>query len=404
MTTFSKIVRNRLCAILCSIVVFPGNFLAQSPEEASISDSVKTFLIPQNLSHFLGLGVGIVERGRPDFTYSYGYQDASLNKAFTDSTIFNLGSVSKLFTAMSVLKLHEQKLVNLDDPVFKYFPEFLRIQGKANRFAAAITLRDLLQHRSGITQSMEDLYPELFDKGSLKSEAEYYENTFNYRAFMSQEDFKNRFLMYGRMGQRPQKKYQFSNLGYVLLGYIVEQVARVNLGQFVTDEFLEPLGMTDSHYYLSPDSMVSRLAKGYYRLGDGSYLNVHENEIESPSPTGDGGLKTSVRDMQKFMHFLIGNPSKDLVWNKILSRSMLLSMTAPMEKGPDKTTWIGLGFHNLQPFNFTGHAGGWDGYLAILYYHPESQSCFFIVTNREDNHLFMFLTVYSAYALLHRKF
>jgi CubicO group peptidase (beta-lactamase class C family) len=278
----------------------------------------------------------------------------------------------------------------------------LDVQGK-NRHAPSITILDLLEHRSGITQSMENLYPEIFGKEALQNEDQFYENTFNYRAFLTMNDFKERFLMYGRIDHSPRKKYHFSNLNYVLLGYIVEEVVGLNLGQVVTNKIFVPLEMNDSHYYQTPDSLVPRLAWGYYRLTDGSYLNVHENEVESPSPTGDGGIKTSMRDMRKFMKFLLGDWRKDN-YDKLISRSALLSMMAPQQKGPDKSTWVGLGFHTLLPYNFSGHAGGWDGFMCILYIHPESHSGIFLVTNREDSEIFGFLRIYAAYSTLYRQF
>lgn len=368
----------------------------------SIADSVSTFLIDQNLNPFLGFGCEIVQKGEPDFSYNYGFTTNENKQAWNDSTIFNLGSVSKLFTAIAVVKLADEGLLKLDDPVYYHFPEFLEIQGRT-RFAPEITILDLLEHRSGITQNMENLFPEKFGKGALQNEDEFYENTFNYRAFMSLEDFRERFLMYARIDKPAQRKYHFSNLNYVLLGYIVEQVVGINLGQVVTNKIFVPLGMDDSHYYQTPDSMVGRLSWGYYKLTDGSYLNVHENEVESPSPTGDGGIKTSMRDMRKFMKFLLGN-WQDPAYPTVISRSALLSMMAPQQKGPDKSTWVGLGFHNLQPYNFSGHAGGWDGFLCILYVHPESHSGIFLVTNREDNELFGFLRIYAAYAMLYKEF
>ena len=188
-----------------------------------------------------------------------------------------------------------------------------------------------------------------------------------------------------------------------MLGYVVEEVVGLNLGQVVTNKILVPLEMNDAHYYQTHDSLLGRLAWGYYRLTDGSYLNVHENEVESPSPTGDGGIKTSMRDMRKFMKFLLGD-WKNPVYDEVISRSALLSMMAPLQNGPDKATWVGLGFHNLQPYNFSGHAGGWDGFMAILYVHPESHSGLFLVTNREDNDLFSFLRIYAAYSMLYREF
>lgn len=372
---------------------------AQGP----IADSVSTFLIPENMKPFLGMGCVVVERNHDDFLYSYGSLNNEQEKAFSDSTIFNLGSVSKLFTAMAVVKLADMGLIGLNDPVYQYFPEFLEVQGK-NRYAGQVTIYDLLTHHSGISQSMEHFFPEKFDKANLQNEEAYYENTFNYRAFMSQTDFKERFMMYGRMEGKPKKRYQFSNLSYVILGYIVEEVTGSNLGEFVTNQFFVPLQMHDTHYYITPDSLEDQLAFGYYRLTDGSYINIHENEVESPSPTGDGGIKSSLRDMAKFMHFLVGDASKADLYGQILPRKALLSMMGPLKKGPDKSTWVGLGFHNLQPQNFTGHAGGWDGFLNILYYHPESHSCIFLTTNREDNELFLFLRVYAAYAFLYDEF
>jgi CubicO group peptidase (beta-lactamase class C family) len=370
--------------------------------QGRIADSVATFLIESNLKPFLGFGCEVVQKDQPDYNFCYGYTTNENTQTWSDSTIFNLGSVSKLFTAIAVVKLADEGLLKLDDPIYYHFPEFLDVLGK-NRQAPNITILDLLEHRSGITQSMEDLYPEIFGKEALQNEDEFYENTFNYRAFLSMADFKERFLMYGRVEHSPHKKYHFSNLNYVLLGYIVEEVVGLNLGQVVTNKIFVPLEMHDSHYYQTPDSLAGRLAWGYYHLTDGSYLNVHENEVESPSPTGDGGIKTSMRDIRKFMKFLLGDWRKEN-YDKVISRSALLSMMAPQQKGPDKSTWVGLGFHTLLPYNFSGHAGGWDGFMCVLYVHPESHSGIFLVTNREDSELFGFLRIYAAYAMLYKQF
>ena len=209
--------------------------------------------------------------------------------------------------------------------------------------------------------------------------------------------------MYARIDKTPQRQYHYSNLNYVLLGYVVEQAMGLNLPQLVVNKVFAPLGMHDSHYYMTPDSLKHRLAWGYYRLEDGSYLNVHDNEVESPSPTGDGGIKTSMRDMRKFMHFLLGD-LKNPAYEAVLPRSILLSMMTPLQHGPDKRTWVGLGFHSMQPQNLVGHAGGWDGFMSILYYHPGTQSSVFLVTNREDNQLFAFLRIYAAYAMLFQEY
>ena len=375
--------------------------MVQGFAQGSIADSVSTFLIEENMDVFLGFGVNITQYGHPDFSFTHGYKDNELESPFSDSTIFNLGSVSKLFTAIAVMKLAEEEVIKLDDPVYYYFPEFLDIQGKS-RSAPEVRIIDLLQHRSGISQSIENLFPELFDRVVLNSEEEFYENTYNYRAFLTHEDFKNRFLMYAKMEKKP-GTYQFSNLGYVILGYLVQEVTGINLAQFVTNKIFVPLEMTDTHYYMTPDSLEPRLARGYYRMTDGSYLNVHENEVENPGSTGDGGVKTSLRDMRKFMHFLTGDTLAEK-HGRILSRAGLLSMISPLEKGPDKDTYIGLGFHNIQPYNLAGHAGGWDGFQSILYYHPETQSCLFLITNREDNEIFLFLRFYAAYAMLFKDF
>jgi|GEM_PF-1899288 CubicO group peptidase (beta-lactamase class C family) len=374
----------------------------QSQPSGRIADSVATFLIESNMAPFLGFGCEVVQKGKSDFSYSHGSANNGGTLAWTDSTIFNLGSVSKLFTAVAVAKLAHEGILKLDDPVYAYFPEFLDVQGKT-RAAPVVTLMDLLQHRSGITQSMEHLFPEKFGKEAVRGEGEFYENTFNYRAFMTLEDFKNRFLMYARIDKTPQRQYHYSNLNYVLLGYVVEQAMGLNLPQLVVNKVFAPLGMHDSHYYMTPDSLKHRLAWGYYRLEDGSYLNVHDNEVESPSPTGDGGIKTSMRDMRKFMHFLLGD-LKNPAYEAVLPRSILLSMMTPLQHGPDKRTWVGLGFHSMQPQNLVGHAGGWDGFMSILYYHPGTQSSVFLVTNREDNQLFAFLRIYAAYAMLFQEY
>lgn len=398
--TDNKIALPRIQVWILGMLLLAGAGLKAQPG-GSIADSMHTFMIEENLQPFLGFGCTVVQKGEEDYTFSHGFTTNEARFEWSDSTIFNLGSVSKLFTAVSIVKLADEGLLRLDDPVYYHFPEFLDVPGK-NRHAPNVTIMDLLQHSSGISQSMEHLYPEKFGKNVMRGEDDFYENTYNYRAFMSREDFKTRFLMYGRL-DKPPGKYQFSNMNYILLGYILEEVVGINMGQFVTNQIFVPLGMDDSHYYETPDSLLDQLAWGYYKLNDESYLNVHTNEVESPSPTGDGGIKTSMRDMRKFMRFLVGDFRKE-VHDQVLPRTALLSMIAPQDKGPDKNTWVGLGFHNLQPYNFAGHTGGWDGFMSILYYHPESHSCIFLVTNREDNELFWFLRVYAAYAMLFRDF
>lgn len=387
--------------IVCYAFFMLVGLCAKAQPGGSIADSVSTFMIEENLTSFLGFGCNVVQRGTPDYAFHHGFTTNEARYEWSDSSIFNLGSVSKLFTAIAVVKLANENLLKLDDPIYTHFPQFLDVQGK-NRSAPSVTIMDLLQHTSGISQSMEHLYPEKFGKEVLESEDSFYENTYNYRAFMNMEDFRNRFTMYGRLDKAP-GKYQFSNLNYVLLGYIVEETIGLNLAEVVTNKIFTPLEMHDSHYYQTPDSLVDQLAWGYYRLTDNSYINVHTNEVESPSPTGDGGIKTSMRDMRKFMKFLVGD-FRNTAYDEILPRTALLSMMSPQEKGPDKNTWVGLGFHNMQPYNFTGHAGGWDGFLSILYFHPESHSAIFLVTNREDNELFWFLRVYAAYTMLFKDF
>ena len=131
-----------LIACLCFVALFLQAQRLQAQAGGSISDSVSTFLIDQNLTPFLGFGCEIVQKGEEDFSFDYGFTTNENKQAWSDSTLFNLGSVSKLFTAIAVVKLADEGLLKLDDPVYYHFPEFLEIQGRT-RFAPQITILDL---------------------------------------------------------------------------------------------------------------------------------------------------------------------------------------------------------------------------------------------------------------------
>lgn len=384
------------------LLIYFGLILQSSVSaQFCLSDSVKTFLISDNLSFFRGLGIGLVQKSCEDFKFTYGFQSNDLAINFSDSTIFNIGDISKLFTSIAIMQQVEKGKIALDDPLFKYFPEILDIQGK-KKYAHEITIKHLLMHKSGILQSMEHLYPEIFAPKNISSETDYYKKTYNFRASLNIEDFKQRFVDFAKLEARPGKKYHYSNLGMVLLGVVIENVTGENIGNYIKKNIFLPLKMNDSHFHHTPKSKIPLLAKGYYLLSDKTYLNVHENEYESTSPTGDGGIRTSLRDMLRFMRFLVGDVQLQNDYDAVLKRENLLSMMAPQDIADSKLTQIGFGFHIEQ--GLVGHSAGWDGFLTWMYYHPETHSVMFAVTNREDKELFNFLEVYAIYALYYKEF
>jgi CubicO group peptidase (beta-lactamase class C family) len=230
-------------------------------------------------NHVPGMVYGVVDQGHLAYVRGIGVQDLATRRPVDAQTLFRIASMTKAFTALSILSLRDQGLLALDDPAEKYVPE---MRGWANATADAprITIRDLLHHVAGFVT----------------------DDPWGDRQTPLPQDQFTRLLAAGvPYARAPEMHHEYANLGYAILGRVIANVTHAPYRTYVETTLLVPLGMHDSGYDVHALPQARR-ALGYR----------WENDAWSEEPTLDdgafnamGGLSVSATDYGKWLAFLL---------------------------------------------------------------------------------------------------
>jgi CubicO group peptidase (beta-lactamase class C family) len=278
----------------------------------------------------VGLAVGMVRHGRLELFSGHGLADIASNTSVTEDTVFRIGSITKTFTAIAVLQLWEQGLVNLDAPANDYLRAYQLIPAKAAHRPA--TVRQLLTHTAGLPQLVHPsrAYTPILGQTvrfgqQLPTLAEYYRGRLQLVA-------------------EPGTTHTYSNHGFATLGQLVEDVTGEPLDRWFRDHLFDPLGMADTDL-LRSEQVRSRLATGYRLRSDG------------PHPVGDwdvvtvgaGSIYSTTTDMARYVAALLAGGTGE--HGSILQPETLASMYAPHYQPDPRIPGMGLAF-------FRGEVGG----------------------------------------------
>lgn len=258
-------------------------------------------------NHVPGMALGIVADGQLVHTVSIGHVDRGKLRPVTPSSVFRIASMSKSFTAMAILRLRERGRLQLDDPASKYIPA---LSGLAypTRDAEPVTIRHLLTHGAG--------FPE--------------DNPWGDRQLSDSDEDLAALLREGvSFSTAPGTAYEYSNLGFALLGRIVTAASGMPYQAYIRDSIWKPLGMGASFWEYA-DVPSDRLAHGY-RWQDGKWT---EEELLHDRPDGSwgamGGMLSSVEDMASYMRLhLSAWPPSDLAETGPVRRSAIREMQHP---------------------------------------------------------------------------
>jgi CubicO group peptidase (beta-lactamase class C family) len=319
-----------------------------------------------------GLVFGIVIDGDVALVKGSGVRDRKSNDPVTADTVFRIASMTKSFTAMSILKLRDEGKLSLDDPAAKWIPQLSQLH-YPTRDTRPITIRDLLTHGAG--------FPE--------------DNPWGDRQLAASEELLTRWLGGGLpFSTPPDTAFEYSNYGFALLGRIVSKVSGVPYREYVEKRILQPLGMKAST--LEPDAVPPAVrATGYRRSG--------ESYVEEPSlPHGAfgsmGGLLTSGRDLGRYVaYFLSAFPPRDDQEQGPVRRSSLREMQKPWRAAafmagrpsPDSplnafSAFYGFGLSVRQDCRFNrtvSHGGGLPGFGSTMVWLPDYGVGIFAMAN-----------------------
>ena len=275
-----------------------------------------------------GVAIAFVNKGQVT-ARGYGYANLEHRVPVTDETIFQSGSVGKMFSATAVMLLVQDGKLSLSDPITKFFPD-------APAFWRDITVRHLLNHTSGIP--------------------DYTTSTFNYRKDYSEDELA-RFAFQQPLEFPAGSRWNYSNTGYVLLGIIVHKVSGQFYGDVLAERVFKPLGMQTARIINEADIIPNRAAG--YQLVKGEIKN-QDWVAPALNTTADGSLYWSQRDL--------------LAWDRaVKSRAILKAeswdqILTPVRLNSGKTYPYGMGWgldeRGGKPLQ--QHGGAWQGFKTQL--------------------------------------
>ena len=281
-----------------------------------------------------GLAVGIVQGGQLLWGKGYGFANVAAGTPVTLDTRFRIASISKTFTAVAILQLRDAGQLSLDDPVSAHLDWFdLRYPG-----APEITIRNLLTHSSGLPR---DSHNPMWTECDAPPWDEFVE------------------ALKSRPPTRPPYcKFAYSNVGYSLLGGIIERVSGASWAAYLQRQILDPLGMAATRPV--PDADDELLATGYSQLDDGYQRRAMPfflmNGFEASA-----NFASSINDLVIYAAFHLSEDD-----NAALSPHSLNDMHRIHWLEPDWLQGYGLGSmqYKLEEWSISGHAGGYPGYLT----------------------------------------
>ncbi len=270
----------------------------------------------------------------------YGYSNLEWKVPNTPSSKFRLGSVTKQFTAACILLLEERGKLNINDPVKKYMPDAPAAWDK-------VTIYNLLTHTSGIPS-----FTGFPDYASTEAFATTPEKLV--------ARFRDKPLEF-----EPGTKWNYSNSGYVLLGYLLEKISGESYRQFVQENIFTPLGMKDSGYD-SNSTIIEHRAAGYTPGPDGV---KNAGYIDMTIPLSAGALYSTTEDLLRWEQGLMGG--------KLLNTESLQKMTTPFKNDYA----LGLGVRTVGGRKVIEHGGGIEGFNTMLLYEPADKLTVVVLSN-----------------------
>lgn len=273
-----------------------------------------------------GLSVALVDDQQVAWAKGFGLADKAQGVPATPHTVYRVGSISKLLTATAIMQLHEQKKIELDAPIQKYIPDFSIKSRFSNQ--DPITARNLLTHHSGLPA---DYFSGFFTK-----------NPEPYYSVITK--LKNSYVPYP-----PNYVFSYSNLGYSLLGYMVEKASGQPFTDYVQTQILEPIQMRNSSFVLKP-ALEKQFAK--------AYKGGQEEQEPDIRDVPAGMLHASATDLGNFMKMMFNSGVYQS--QAVLQATTVKEMLTPQNKDIplDIGAAMGLGWFLSEPGVNWNYAGG----------------------------------------------
>jgi CubicO group peptidase (beta-lactamase class C family) len=354
----------RTMLVILPIILFSCNKGEITVDLSKKENILNIITAEKNIQNMNSVAFCVVMKDSLFWADAIGYANKGKQILATTNTRYLIASISKTITAVAIMQLYEKGIFQLDDNINNYLP-FKVIN--PNHPDDAITFRMLLNHTSSISDNFMNsinLYCWGFDCPTPLSD--YLHDFFSSEG---KNYSKDNFFQY-----KPGEKLNYSNNGYVFLGYLVELIAEKPFDIYCKDNIFNPLGMTKTEWRLSnipPDE----LAIPYSPLVTPS--SPQYTFVDYP----DGGLRTTVIDISKFLRMIIMNGSFN-GHEIIKSETVKIMKQSTNEMDADGYTYgLGLLYMKNGNLNLCGHDGGEQGVTTSMFYDADTGVGAIVFTN-----------------------
>lgn len=310
---------------------------AEDGIEATIDHALRDGDLP-------GYSVAVVKSGTIATVQTGGKVRNDADQPIENDTPFQIGSVSKSFTALSIMKLHEAGKVDLDAPIATYLEEF------AGNQAGQITLRQALSHTSGYSTLQGN-----YTQTDLAMDGKALER-------------RVRGVAHLKPALAPEKEYEYSNANYQIAGRIIEVISGQSYAAYVRENILQPLGMDNSH--VIDGQPVPGNAAGH-RPWFGTHLAL-DRSLTGVGSAPQGGIVTTAEDLAKYAIEMMSGE------DGIITASGKKAMMSP---GNDTVEFYGLGWTFHDELGLVWHNGANPGFQAQILMRPKTKDAFIYLTN-----------------------
>ncbi|HEY0547077.1 MAG TPA: serine hydrolase domain-containing protein [Pyrinomonadaceae bacterium] len=280
-----------------------------------------------------GCALAVIGDGQVIYQRGYGIANLDYGIPISSTSVFNIASMSKQFTAMSVALLARQGKLSLEDDIRKFLPELPQYQ-------SPVTIRQLIYHTSGIRE-----YSHLMQLAGVRFQDASDEDVFKIIARQKELNFK------------PGEEYLYSNSGYFLLAQIIKRASGKSLREYADENIFKPLGMTNTRFHDDSSAVIKNRAAGYSsRQGGGFAL-----EITASDHVGDGGLLTTIDDL--------------LLWDRNFSENRLSGgvdlirqflTQGKLNDGDAIDYAFGMDVETYRGLKLFGHGGAFNGFNSDM--------------------------------------
>ncbi|ETN96889.1 serine hydrolase domain-containing protein [Zhouia amylolytica] len=298
-----------------------------------------------------GMAIGIVKDGEVIYKGSRGMADLSNKLSITDTTAFNIASVSKQFTALLVLMAVQEGKIKLDDDIRQYLPELKHLPNK-------ITIKQLANHSHGL--------PNYSDLMAMIG--------FGLSSPMGNDQAVETLLHVKQVNFKAGTQYQYGNSGFMLLAEILKRVYKRPFPVLIKEKIFKPLNMNDTGVIDNPNAIINNIATAYTKNGN-SYIEFPNRQMESGSSNVHTSLNDMIKWVKNFQNPTVGSENQI---NRLSKKTISITKTGDLNYG------LGLYTETYKGQKIVFHGGGAAGYRAYILHVPEHNFSIITLGNQQS--------------------